>query len=50
MASNRYFVGYNSQIHKYVLLDPMLDVVAEFEWSKDLFDYCDKNGYKYVIL
>jgi hypothetical protein len=46
----RYFVGYNSQIHKYVLLDNELKWVAEFEWAKDLFEYCDERGYEYVIL
>lgn len=46
----RYFVGYNSQIHKYILLDHDLKWVAEFEWAKDLFEYCESNGYEYVIL
>ena len=46
----KYFVGYNSQIHKYVLLDNNLEWVAEFEWAKDLFEYCDSHGYQYVIL
>jgi hypothetical protein len=45
-----YFVGYNSQIHKYVLLDYDLNWIAEFEWARDLFDYCDQNNYKYAIL
>ena len=46
----RYFVGYNSQIHKYVLLDPDLEFVKEFELAKDLFEYCDEQGYDYAIL
>lgn len=46
----QYFIGYNSQIHKYVLLDSNLEFVAEFEWVKDLFNYCDEKGYEYVIL
>jgi hypothetical protein len=45
-----YFIGYNSQIHKYVLLDYELEWVAEFEYAKDLFEYCDSRGYKYTIL
>lgn len=46
----RYVIGYNSQIHKYVLLNPEWEVIAEFELARDLFKFCDENGYDYVIL
>lgn len=46
----RYIIGYNSQIHKYVLLNPDWEFVAEFEFAEDLFEYCDSRGYEYTIL
>lgn len=45
-----YFIGYNSQIHKYVLMDYDFNNVGEFESAKDLFEYCENNGYKYTFL
>lgn len=45
-----YLIGYNSQIHKYVLMNPDWEVVGEFEFAKDLLAYCDEHGYTYTIL
>lgn len=46
----RYIIGYNSQIHKYVLMSPDWKWIGEFELAKDVFQYCEDHGYEYAIL
>ena len=46
----RYIIGYNSKIHKYVLMDYEFNFIAEFEFARDVFQFCEEHGYDYTIL